>query len=71
MTVVVRTDGLTKRYGTRAAVDGALGATAEGPDATPGVLTVLSGPSAAFLVALYLVAFLGGAVVLMRRRDLS
>jgi ABC-2 type transport system permease protein len=50
---------------------GALGATAEGPDATPGVLTVLSGPSAALLVALYLAAFVGAAVVLVRRRDLS
>ncbi|GAA0926456.1 ABC transporter permease [Virgisporangium aurantiacum] len=50
---------------------GALGATAEGPDATPGVLTVLSGPSAAVLTAAYLAAFLAAAVVLMRRRDLS
>ena len=50
---------------------GALGATAEGPDATPGVLTVLSGPSAAVLTAAYLVAFLAASVVLMRRRDLS
>lgn len=50
---------------------GALGATAEGPDATPGVLTVLSGPSAAVLTVAYLVAFLAASVVLMRRRDLS
>jgi ABC-2 type transport system permease protein len=50
---------------------GALGATAEGPDATPGVLTVLSGPSAAVLTVAYLVAFLAASVVLIRRRDLS
>jgi ABC-2 type transport system permease protein len=50
---------------------GALGATAAGPDATPGVLTVLSGPSAVLTVALYLVAFVAAAVVLARRRDLS
>jgi hypothetical protein len=50
---------------------GAIGATAEGPDATPGVLTVLSGPTAALFVAVYLVLFVGLAVVLVRRRDLS
>jgi hypothetical protein len=50
---------------------GALGAPASGPDATPGVLTVLGGPSAAVAVALYLVAFLVVAAVVVRRRDLS
>ena len=50
---------------------GALGAAAEGPDATPGVLTVLSGPVAVVLTAAYLVAFLVAAVVLVRRRDRS
>jgi hypothetical protein len=50
---------------------GALGAAAEGPDATPGVLTVLSGPTATVTLAVYLVAFLVAAVVLVRRRDLT
>jgi hypothetical protein len=50
---------------------GALGAAADGPDATPGVLTVLSGPTAALTVAGYLAAFLTAAVVLVRRRDLT
>jgi ABC-type transport system involved in multi-copper enzyme maturation permease subunit len=50
---------------------GALGAAAEGPDATPGVLTVLSGPVAAATTAAYLIAFLVAAVVLVRRRDLT
>jgi hypothetical protein len=50
---------------------GALGAAADGPDATPGVLTVLSGPVAAATTAVYLVAFLVAAVVLVRRRDLT
>ena len=49
----------------------AVGAAAEGPDATPGVLTVLSGPAATVTVAAYLVAFVAAAVVLMRRRDLT
>jgi hypothetical protein len=50
---------------------GALGAAADGPDATPGVLTVLSGQTAALTAAGYLVAFAAAAVVLVRRRDLT
>jgi hypothetical protein len=52
-------------------VAGALGASADGPDATPGVLTVLDGPAAVALCAAYLVAFLVAAAVAVRRRDLS
>jgi ABC-2 type transport system permease protein len=50
---------------------GALGAAADGPDATPGVLTVLSGQAAALTAAGFLVAFLVATVVLVRRRDLT
>lgn len=50
---------------------GAIGATADGPDATPGVLTVLSGPTAALFAGGYLVLFVLLAFVLVRRRDLS
>jgi hypothetical protein len=50
---------------------GALGAAADGPDATPGVMTVLSGQTAALAAAGYLVAFLVATLVLVRRRDLS
>jgi hypothetical protein len=50
---------------------GALGADSAGPDATPGVLTVLGGPAAAVTVAVYLAGFLAVALLLMRRRDLS
>jgi len=50
---------------------GALGADAEGSDATPGVLTILSGQTAALTTAAYLVAFVVAAVVLVRRRDLT
>jgi ABC-2 type transport system permease protein len=50
---------------------GALGVPASGPDATPGVLTVLGGPSAVGTVALYLLVFLVVAAVVVRRRDLS
>jgi len=50
---------------------GAVGATAEGPDATPGVLTVLGGPAATAFTTGYVVLFLALAVVLVRRRDLS
>jgi ABC-2 type transport system permease protein len=50
---------------------GALGAAADGPDATPGVMTVLSGQTAALTAAGYLVAFLVATVVLVRRRDLT
>jgi hypothetical protein len=50
---------------------GALGAAAEGPDATPGVLTVLSGPAATLTVSAYLVLFLAATVLLVRRRDLT
>jgi hypothetical protein len=50
---------------------GALGAASDGPDATPGVLSVLSGPVAALVVSFYLALFLLLSVVLMRRRDLS
>ncbi|GAA0902752.1 hypothetical protein GCM10009557_78760 [Virgisporangium ochraceum] len=52
-------------------VAGALGAPADGPDATPGVLTVLGGLPAALLCGAHLVAFLVATVVLVRRRDLS
>jgi hypothetical protein len=50
---------------------GALGAAADGPDATPGVLSVLGGPAAAATVGVYLVLLVGAAVLLVRRRDLS
>lgn len=50
---------------------GALGASADGPDATPGVLSVLDGPVAALTVTAWLVGFLGVAVLVMRGRDLS
>lgn len=50
---------------------GALGAASDGPDATPGVLSVLSGPVATLMVGGWLVVFLVVALVLVRRRDLS
>jgi hypothetical protein len=35
------------------------------------VLTILSGQTAALTTAVYLVAFVGAAVLLVRRRDLT
>lgn len=51
---------------------GALGASREaGGDGTPGVLTVLDGETAAWVLAAYLVAFAVVGLVLVRRRDLA
>jgi ABC-type transport system involved in multi-copper enzyme maturation permease subunit len=52
---------------------GALGATGQNPrgGGTPGVLDVLDGTSASWLLATYLVLFAVVALVLVRRRDLT
>ncbi|GAA1643722.1 ABC transporter permease subunit [Georgenia ruanii] len=52
---------------------GALGAVGQDPrgEGTPGVLTVLDGASAAWLLAAYLVVFAVVALTLVRRRDLG
>ncbi len=40
-------------------------------DGTPGVLTVLSGGSAALVLVAYVIAFAGTAAALVRQRDLA
>jgi ABC-2 type transport system permease protein len=49
---------------------GATGIRADG-NGTPGVLTALSGTTAAWLLVAYLLAFTVAATVLIRRRDLT
>ncbi|THV40177.1 ABC transporter permease subunit [Glycomyces buryatensis] len=50
---------------------GALGAASSGSEATPGVLDALTGPTAASLLGIYLVVFLVGTLILIKRRDVA
>ena len=52
---------------------GVVGATplGSGDDGTPGVLTVLGGPTATWTLIAYLIAFAGIAAALVRQRDLT
>lgn len=50
---------------------GAVGASADGPDPTPGVLDVLDGRSAVVLCVLFALLFVAASALLVRRRDVA